>query len=130
MIHIILNILPLPIWLGYYLCTISDRVLFMMPADETVCMIIAVGFTVYNLFSRKVFRFAVRNIISSLSLTVGCYICGPLYLTMCSHMSDEHYAVKSIPQDIASNLFLLTGIACVIRFVITKKKGFRYLNGK
>ena len=120
--HILLNVLPLPIWIGYYLITISSKELFMMPFDENVSLIIIIAFTIYNLFSHKVTEFAVRNLISVASFTVGCLISGQIYLKLCPHMSDEHYAVKAIPFDIAISALVITAIACIISFIIVKKR--------
>ena len=120
--HIFINILPLPLWAIYYLVTISNKELFMMPIDESVSLIIIVAFTIYNLFSKRVRDFLIRNLIATISLTIGCLISGPIYLKLCNHMSDEHYAVKVIPFDIAIGALVITVIACVISFIITRKR--------
>ena len=120
--HILINILPLPLWVIYYLVTISNKELFMMPIDESVSLIIIVTFTIYNLFSKRVRDFLIRNIIGTISLTAGCLISGQIYLKLCYHMSDEHYAVKAISFDIAISALVITAIACVISFVITRKR--------
>ncbi|MCH5210580.1 MAG: hypothetical protein J1F01_06400 [Oscillospiraceae bacterium] len=120
--HVFLNILPLPLWIAYYLFTISNKELFMMPMDENVSLIIIIAFTIYNLFSKRVIEFLGRNLIGITSLTVGCLVSGQIYLKLCHHMSDEHYAVKSIPFDIAIAALALTAIACVISFFITKRR--------
>ena len=120
--HILLNILPLPLWIAYYLFTVSDKELFMMPMDENVSLIIIIVFTIYNLFSKRVVEFLERNLIGIASLTCGCLVSGQIYLKLCYHMSDEHYAVKSIPFDIAIMALTITAIACVISFFITKKR--------
>ena len=120
--HIFLNILPLPLWIAYYLFTISSKELFMMPIDENVSLIIIIAFTIYNLFSKRVIEFLVRNLIGIASFTGGLLISGQIYLKLCHHMSDEHYAVKSISFDIAITALAVTAIACVISFLITKKR--------
>ncbi len=68
--HILVNILPLPLWLVYYLFTISNKELFMMPFDENVSLIIIVAFTVYKLFSKRVLDFLKRYLIEISSLTI------------------------------------------------------------
>ena len=120
--HILINILPLPLWVIYYLLTISNKELFMMPIDESVSLIIIVAFTIYNLFSKRVRDFLIRNLMGTISLTIGCLISGQIYLKLCKHMSDEHYAVKAIAFDIAIGALVITAIACVISFVITRKR--------
>ena len=120
--HILINILPLPLRVIYYLVTVSNKELFMMPIDESVSFIIIVAFTIYNLFSKKVTDFLVRNLIGITSLTIGCLISGQIYLKLCYHMSDEHYAVKAISFDIAIGALVITAIACVISFIITRKR--------
>lgn len=120
--HILINILPLPLWVIYYLVTISNKELFMMPIDESVSFIIIVAFTIYNLFSKRVSDFLIRNLIGISSLTIGCLISGQIYLKLCYHMSDEHYAVKAVSFDIAIGAFVITAIACVISFIITRKR--------
>ncbi len=120
--HILINILPLPLWVIYYLVTISKKELFMMPIDESVSFIIIVAFTIYNLFSKRVSDFLIRNLIGISSLTIGCLISGQIYLKLCYHMSDEHYAVKAVSFDIAIGAFVITAIACVISFIITRKR--------
>ena len=120
--HILINLLPLPLWVIYYLVTNSNKELFMMPIDESVSFIIIVAFTIYNLFSKKVTDFLVRNLIGITSLTIGCLISGQIYLKLCYHMSDEHYAVKAISFDIAIGALVITAIACVISFIITRKR--------
>ena len=120
--HILINILPLPLWVIYYLVTISNKELFMMPIDESVSFIIILAFTIYNLFSKRVSDFLIRNLIGISSLTIGCLISGQIYLKLCYHMSDEHYAVKAISFDIAIVALVMTAIACVISFIITRKR--------
>ena len=120
--HILINILPLPLWVIYYLVTISNKELFMMPIDESVSLIIIVTFTIYNLFSKRVRDFFIRNLIGTISLTIGCLISGQIYLKLCYHMSDEHYAVKAISFDIAIGALVITAISCVISFIITRKR--------
>lgn len=121
--HILINIFPLPLWVIYYLVTISNKELFMMPIDESVSLIIIVTFTIYNLFSKGVRGFLIRNLIGIISLTVGCLISGQIYLKLCYHMSDKHYAVKTIPFDIAIAALVITGIACIVSyFLIGKRK--------
>lgn len=118
--HILLNVLPLPLWIAYYLFTISNKQLFIMSMDEDVSLIIIIAFTIYNLFSKRVVEFLVRNLIGIASFTGGLLISGQLYLKLCYYMSDEYYAVKSIPFDIAKGALAITAIACVISFFITK----------
>ena len=120
--HILINILPLPLWVIYYLVTISNKELFMMPIDESVSLIIIVAFTIYNLFSKRVRDFLIRNLIGTISLTVGCLISGQIYLKICYHMSDEHYAVKTIPFDIVIGALVITGIACIVSYFVTRKR--------
>ena len=120
--HILINILPLPLWVIYYLVTISNKELFMMPIDESVSLIMIIAFTIYNLFSKRVRDFFIRNLIGTISLTIGCLISGQIYLKLCYHMSDEHYAVKAISFDIAIGALVITAISCVISFIITRKR--------
>ena len=120
--HILINLLPLPLWVIYYLVTISNKELFMMPFDESVSLIIIIALTIYNLFSKRVIDLLIRNITGIVSFTIGCLISGQIYLKLCDHMSDEHYAVKVIPFDIAVGALVITAIACVISFVITRKR--------
>ena len=123
--HILINILPLPLWVIYYLVTISNKELFMMPIDESVSLIIIVAFTIYNLFSKRVRDFLIRNLIGTISLTIGCLISGQIYLKLCYHMSDEHYAVKAIVFDIAIGALVITGIACVVSYFLTRKRNLK-----
>ena len=120
--HILINILLLPLWVIYYLVTISNKELFMMPIDASVSLIIIVAFTICNLFSKRVRDFLIRNLIGTISLTVGCLISGQIYLKLCYHMSDEHYAVKAIPFDIAIGALVITGIACIVSYFVTRKR--------
>ena len=120
--HILINILPLPLWVIYYLITISNKELFMMPIDGSISLIIIVTFTIYNLFSKRVRDFLIRNLIGTISLTVGCLISGQIYLKLCYHMSDEHYVVKAIPFDIAIGALVITGIACIVSYLVTRKR--------
>ena len=120
--HILINVLPLPLWVIYYWVTISNKELFMMPFDESVSLIIIVVLTIYNLFSKSVRDFLIRNLTGNISFTIGCLISGQIYLKLCNHMSDEHYAVKVIPFDIAIGALVITAIACVISLIITRKK--------
>ena len=120
--HILINILPLPLWVIYYLVTISNKELFMMPIDESVSLIMIIAFTIYNLFSKRVRDFLIRNLIGTISLTVGCLISGQIYLKLCYHMSDEHYVVKAIPFDIAIGALVITGIACIVSYLVTRKR--------
>lgn len=120
--YILINILPLPLWVVYYLSTISNKELFMMPFDDVVSLIIVIAFTIYNLFSKKVLEFLVRNLIGIISLVIGCLISGQIYLKLCCHMSDEHYAVNEFSFDIAIGAFLITAIACVFGYFIARKR--------
>ena len=120
--HILINILPLPLWIIYYLLTISNKELFMMPIDDNAYLIIIIAFTIYNLFSKKVFEYLARNLIAIVSITIGCLISGQIYLKLCYHMSDEHYAAQVIPFGIALGALVITGIACVFSFIINRKR--------
>ena len=120
--NILINILPLPLWICYYLITISNKELFMMPCDESVSLIIIVAFTIYNLFSKRVPNFLIRNLIGITSFMIGCLISGQIYLKYCYHMSDEHYAVNAISFDIMIGALVITAIACVVSFIITRKR--------
>ena len=88
--------------------------------DEDVSLIIIIAFTIYNLFSKRVVEFLGRNLIGIASFTGGLLISGQLYLKLCYYMSDEYYAVKSIPFGIAKWALTVTAIACVISFFITE----------
>jgi len=94
----------------------------MMPFDENISLIVILAFTIYNLFSNRVSDFLIRNLIGISSLTIGCLISGQIYLKLCYHMSDEHYAVKAISFDIAIGALVMTAIACVISFIITRER--------
>ena len=120
--HILINILPLPLWICYYLITISNKELFMMPIDDNFTFLIIIAFTLYNLSSKRVSEYLIRNLIGLSSLTIGCLISGQIYLKLCYHMSDEHYAVNAISFDIARGALVITAIACVISFIITRKR--------
>ena len=93
-----------------------------MPIDESVSLITIVTFTIYNLFSKRVRDFFTRNLIGTISLTIGCLISGQIYLKLCNHMSDEHYAVKAIPFDIVIGALVITGIACIVSYFLTRKR--------
>ena len=93
-----------------------------MPFDESVSLIIIILLTIYNLFSKRVIDFLIRNITGIVSFTIGCLISGRIYLKLCNHMSDEYYAVKVITLDIAIGALVITAIACMIRFVKTRKR--------
>ncbi len=123
--HILVNILPLPLWIAYYYFTMSKNTLFLMPFDELILLLIILAFSIYNLLSDKIVQFLVRNLIMIVSLTAGCYVSGPMYLKLCYHMSDEHYAVKSIPFENAKEAIIITVIFCVIWFIIDKRKAKR-----
>ena len=84
--NILINILPLPLWLCYCIVTNSKKELFMMPFDENVSLIIIIAFTIYNLFSKKVTVFLVRNLIGITSLMIGFLISAQIYLKLCYHM--------------------------------------------
>ncbi len=120
--HILINTLPLPLWVIYYLSTLSNKELFMMPVDENFSFLIIIAFTIYNFFSKKVLEFLARNLIAITSLTIGCLISGQIYLKLCYHMSDEHYAVNSISFGIAIGALVITGIACAVSCFITRKR--------
>ena len=96
----------------------------MMTIDESVSLIIIVAITIYNLLSKRVRDFLIRNLTGIISFTIGCLISGQIYLKLCNHMSDEHYAVKVIPFDIAIGALVITAIACVISFIITRKRKY------
>lgn len=123
--HVCMNILPLPIWLLYYFVTLQKNDLFMVKLDEIVLLGMLWAFTIYNLFSHKVIEVFVKNLILSISLVSGCYISGQMYLKLCYHMSDEHYAVNSITFDYAIYAVILICFACLIRFIMNKIKSRR-----
>ena len=120
--HLLLNILPLPLWIFYYLFTISKKELFMMSFDINVYVLIISTFTIYNLFSRRVIEFLTRNLIGISSLTIGCLISGQVYLKLCYHMSDEHYVVNTFPFVMAMLTFVMTAIGCVFSYFILRKR--------
>ena len=120
--HILINILPLPLWVIYYLSTISNKELFMMPVDNNISLIVIIAFTTYNLFSKRVLDFLARNLIAITSLTTGCLISGQIYLKLCYHMSDDHYAVNAISFDIAMGALVITTFVCVVSYFITRKR--------
>lgn len=120
--HILINILPLPLWIGYYLITISNKEFFVPPFDMDISILLIVVLTIYNLFSKKMTEFLFRNLIGIVSLAIGCFISGQIYLKFCYHMSDEHYAVKAISFDIVIGGLVITAIAFVIYFIINRKR--------
>ena len=97
----------------------------MMPFDESVSLIIIVAFTIYNLCSKRISDFLIRNLIGISSITIGCLISGQIYLKLCYHMSDEHYAVKAIPVDVAIGALVITGIACIVSYFVTRKRNLK-----
>lgn len=119
---ILINIFSLPIWLIYYLCTISKRNLFLMPMDELTLQAVFIAFTLYNFLSGKAKGFLIKNIILSLFLTLGCYVGGNIYLEFCPHMSDEHHAVPSITSDCFIGFVVITVIVFFIKAIVDKVK--------
>lgn len=126
--HIILNLLPLPLWIGYYLITISNKELFMMPPDDNFSFMVIIAFTMYNLFSHNIIEFLARNLVSITSFMAGIFISGQIYLKLYPHMSDEHYSVKAISFDIAIGALVITAVACVISFFVKKRKKPKSIN--
>ena len=120
--HILVNVLPLPLWIVYYYFTISKNTLFLMPIDELVLLAVMMIFSVYNICAYKSIQFIVRNLIMTVSLTAGCYISGQMYINLCYHMSDDHNAVKSIPFEHAKQAIIITVIFLAVRFFINKRK--------
>ncbi len=124
--HVIINILPLFVWVTYYCMTMQKNGLFLVGLDEWIALAVFVFFTTYNLFSKGTKEFVLRNLILTTSWVCGIYISGQVYIKFCPHMSDEHYAVWSITGDHVIYGIIITGIACLIRFIINKarkKKG-------
>ncbi|MBQ8301686.1 MAG: hypothetical protein IJX57_06965, partial [Clostridia bacterium] len=57
--HILVNVLPLPLWIVYYYFTISKNTLFLMPIDELVLLVVMIIFSVYNIRAHKSIQFIV-----------------------------------------------------------------------
>lgn len=120
--HILINILPLPLWIAYYLVTVSNKELFITRIDEMVYLTVMIVFTVFNLFSEKVVVFLLRNLIAVISATVGCLVSGHIYLSLCRHMSDEHNSMYLVSFDMAKLALIITVIGCVASYFILKIK--------
>lgn len=120
--HILINILPLPIWLAYYCLTMEKNNLFLMSKDVWVFTAILLVFTIYNLFSKRIMDFLLRNTVLTASLATGIYLGGQIYLKFCSHMSDEHYAVIAIMIDIFICGIIVTAVFCLIRLIVSKMR--------
>lgn len=120
--HILLNILPFPIWVTYYLFSIPKKDLFIMPVDAWFLLLIIVCFTIYNLYSQRISDFLIRNFVMIVALTGGFLLSGQIYLKFFYYMSDEHYAVNSISFDIAVFALIITFVACLIKVLIDKIK--------
>ena len=93
-----------------------------MPVDNNISLIVIIAFTTYNLFSKRVLDFLARNLIAITSLTTGCLISGQIYLKLCYHMSDDHYAVNAISFDIAMGALVITTFVCLVSYFITRKR--------
>ena len=120
--HILINLLPLPIWLVYYCLTMSKNNLFLVSKDDWVLLGIFSIFTIYNFFSQRIKEFLIRNMVLTASLATGIYLGGQIYLKFCSHMSDEHYAVIAIMIDIFICGIIVTAVFCLIRFIVSKMR--------
>ena len=120
--RVIINILPFPIWLIYYLLTMSGNGLFLTPINEDILLLVIIGFTIYNFSSHKISDFLIGNFIMIISLVGSCFIGGQMYLKYCPHMSDEHNAVKSIPFDIAIWAVAFTLFVCLIKVLFRRIK--------
>lgn len=120
--HMLLNVLPLPLWIAYYLITLPTKEQFIINIDENVYLLIIILFTIYNLFSIGAVEFLMRNLISVTSLTAGVLISGQIYIKSCYHMSDVHYTVTSMLFDNLIRSLFITAVACTVSYCITKKR--------
>lgn len=120
--NIFINLLPLPIWITYYLCTMAKRKLFLMPVDELIMQAVFIVFTLYNFLSGKTKDFLLKNTILSLLLTLSCLVCGKIYLEFFPHMSDDHQAIPSITLDCLIGFVAITIIVLFIKLIVDKVK--------
>jgi len=120
--HILINLLAFPICICYFLLTSETRDLLMSPTDGIVWLIFSIASTVYNLSAKDTILFLVRNCISSVSLTLGTFICGQIYLNYFPHMSDEHFAVYTVPFDFAIEALFITAAACAVSYARHEKR--------
>ncbi len=120
--HVIINILPLFVWVTYYYITMSQKDIFLVDLDTWITLLIFVVFTIYNLFSKQIKEFLMRNLILTTSLACGIFISGQMYLETGSHMSDEHYAVAAITIDHILCGIVITVTAYLIKFTVNKTR--------
>ena len=120
--HILINILPLFVWVIYYCATMTQNEFFIDSLDAWVALAIFVGFTIYNLISKAIKEFVVRNLVLTTSWACGIYIGGQIYLKVCSHTSDEHSAVGTITIEHIIYGIVITGVACLIMLIIDKAR--------
>lgn len=128
--HILINILPLLLFVVYYIFSMSKNKLYLMPIDEWLVLVLLVAFTIYNFKSCKIINALVRNLVLNISVAGACYISGLMYLNFCPHMSDEHHAVSSITLDIFIGAVVITIIAALMKYFINKIKSKKGKNNE
>ncbi|MBQ9915323.1 MAG: hypothetical protein IJO50_04175 [Clostridia bacterium] len=116
--HLLINLLPLPLWLLFYVSAMNSFKLVFDPSSEYVLGIFILVFTLYNFFAKKIWEFLVRNCVFLVSIVSSWLISGQIYLEYCPHMSDEHYAAISVPFDVGLFILLFTLIVGAIKIII------------
>ena len=118
--HILINVIPLPVFLTYYYLTMANNTLVFVPHGDCFFVVVLTILTVYNVFTKKATQFLIRNLILTLSLTIAYFIAGQMYLNSCAPMSDEFRAAITIPVENAVQGILFTGIIFILKIVIHK----------
>ena len=120
--NIIINIIPLLIWVIYFkLTSVSEKIYFLMPFEDlilTLCIPLFYG--IYNSFSKKICNMLIADAIYILSHSIGCFISGRIYLGSGFRGSDYPFAVNSITVEVITASLLIIVICIITRLVIHK----------
>ena len=122
--NIIINIIPLLIWIIYFkLTSVPEKIYFLMPVEDlilTLCIPLFYG--IYNSFSKKICNMLIADTIYILSHSIGCLISGRIYLSSGFRGSDYPLAVNSITVEVTIASLVIIAICIITRLLIYKLK--------
>ena len=122
-LHILINFLPLPLWLGYCIFIVgTNRDLFVQLGEHGFMWLVAIVFVVYNCYSTKIYEAVIRNSVFVLSYAYAFRIWGQIYLEHFPHMSDDHETVPIVAREFAIYAIVVALIGCLVKCIITLVK--------
>lgn len=120
--NIIINIIPLFIWIIYFKFTSApENVYFLMPIENLILTLFLPGFYgLYNSLNKNVREMFLADTLFVFTYSAGCYISGRIYLKSVFRGSDYPHAVNSITCEVIIAAAVIIVICSFIRLSVNK----------